>query len=853
MSSTASVLHHLPQWLPAASIISTTTTDMAALDQFGQHWKAARYMPWRFCYMDYEMLQREMTTAQESGRLQDEWIKIYDFYMLKKGEIDRRILSFQDQKRSASLSSTFQSLTLEILQLYRFAELNYRGFLHLFMQYDVANDSDLRKVIFQKPFWTDAIEYHKLAIEANYLYLTSSLVSPYHHRIISTFFKTQQQDGTKAETDTSKGSHVALPQQQADTNNHASRRANNYGPLVAYSPLPCSIHSCETTTPSSSDMCLQSPQQQQQHNTYWLHPSNMLEVMLYLSDKTLIAQGSSSACQTPALSEIGYSDRHHTWDSQYKMTTLYMDTPQLGGYTQRLGGKASTTCLTRVRWYDSISSLDDGDTTHSPHVMVEQQVHDAASNSEERVQQRVWLKSKHLQPWLSGSFSLGSILAKDACQYHADGLTVAVGSDDVIHEMKQACLSMERPVHTGQIQPVLKVTHNRIVYTSMDQSITISIDSDISMMCSQQTAVDPFPFCVVGITTSSSSSTSTDHAENEWFVKLMKCGMLTPVDGFSAFLHGVGTLYKDVPTPHWTSICMNDTKHEQPLLIHPQTPQQQHGKQNIITAKSSLDSMQTTATASGSNSSSSNRSSSTNTIATIVTCYDDDLLDGGKQPPSEQESPVLSAANSPRLHPQDGGYHFRQQQDSRGGGGIRRSFDSYCSFDHPTSSRSDPTNCKNCMDRMLFSSSNSTQQQPFAMDRSRSYGSLSSHLPAIVSSANTYEKDTITFSSFLLQTFWPRKFRSFEKEPLLVQHHHHHHHRKHRSFSSSKSSTSMISCQSNHCNINKSTSASPSTQLPTSTTSTAERFSRAAILTMTCVVMSLSMSCILYITILSKL
>ncbi|KAL0139589.1 VTC domain-containing protein [Mucor lusitanicus] len=845
MSSTSSTfIHHLPHWLP---ICRDTLADMAALpDQFDQHWRAARYMPWRFCYMDYEMLQREMTTAQENGimstsssRLQEEWIKIYDFCMLKKGEIDRRILSFQDQRRSNStLSSTFSSLTLEILQLYRFAKLNYCGFLRLFMQYDSSNDTDLRKVVLHKPFWTDAMEYHKLAIEANYLYLASALVSPYYR--ITTFFNTQQQqqqDGTKAETDNSKGSHVPLPQQQqqANTNNHASKRAHHGRPL-AYSPLPCSIHSCETTPSSaSSDTSLHSPpaQQQQRHSTYWLHPNNMLEIMLYLSDKTMIVQD-DSLLETPAVNEIGYSDRHHTRDQQYKMTTLYMDTPQLSGYTQRLS-KSQATTMTRVRWYNSISSLE---TLLSPHAMVEQKVYDATTTSKEWVQQRVWLKSKHVQPWLSGSFSLGSILSKDACQYHADGNTV--GSDDVIHEMKDACLLMEHPVHTGQIQPVLKVTQNRIVYTSMDHAITISIDSDISMYATQDatTGVDPFPYCVVGITT-----TSTDHAENQWFMKLMKCGMLTPVDGFSAYLHGVGTLYKNVPAPNRTSICMNDTGHE-PLLMHRRTPPQHGGKQGIITTKNSLDSIQT------SGSSSSNRSSSsTSTIATIITCYDDDNLDEKpqQQPSSVTASPIdaSTTTNSPLLHPHDS--YFRQQG---GTGGMRRSFDSYCSFDHPTSSRSDPTNCKNCLDRILFS----TEQQPFMTGKS--YGSirssnsssrsissrsssLGSHLPIV----SVYEKETITFSSFLLQTFWPRKFRSFEKEPLLVQHHHHHHRKHRRLFTSSKSNGSIASCHSNH-----------STPLPSATpASPAERFSRAAILTMTCVVMSLSMSCILYITVLTKL
>ncbi|KAL7332702.1 hypothetical protein PS15p_201718 [Mucor circinelloides] len=805
------LVHRLPHWLPAPCCIDTLS-DLAALDQFEQRWKDARYMPWRFCYMDYEVLQKEMTTMQDSwtisSRLQDEWIRIYDFYMLKRGEIDRRIMSFQEQKRcttTTTLSATFQSLTLEIFQLYRFAKLNYCGFLSILMRYDSANDADLRKVVVHKPFWTHAMEFHKLAIEANYLYMTSSLVSPYS---ISSFFffKTLQQDCTKAETD-DKGSHVALPQQQANINNHAIKRDNS--PL-AYSPLSCSIHSCETTL--SSEICLQSPPT---HQTYWLHPNNMLQVMLYLSDKMMVTAQDG---KTPAVNEVGYySGRHHTLDNQYKVTTLYMDTPQLSGYTQRVnaGELQTATPMTRVRWHDSTTRTD----TNSTHVMIEQKV-----RNQKMVQQRVWLKSKHLQPWLSGSFSLGSILSKDSCQYHTAGY--AVSSDDVIHNMKASCLSMEHQVHTNQIQPVLQVSQNRIVYVSMDHSVTISIDSDISMVRAYTTGLSDssdgivrFPYCVVGISTSA----STDDAENQWFMKLMKCGMLMPVDGFSTYLHGVGMLFKDLPSPDWMSVRMNDTGFEH-LLIQGQTPPHQHGKQGI-SPKSSLDSIQTTSgesntRSSSSSSSSSSNSSSRDTIATIITCYDDDLDE--KQPQPTEESPIHTTTHSPLLHPEDG--YFRQQ----GRSGMRRSFDSYCSFDHPSSSRSDPTNCKSCMGRMLFNE----QQQPTMHD-----GSSSSHSLPIVS----FEKETITFSSFLLQTFWPRKFRSFEKEPLLVQHHHH---RKYRSFSSN----SIASCHSNHCS--QITQPLPSSQ---PAASPGETFSRAAILTMTCVVMSLSMSCILYITVLTNL
>lgn len=46
---------------------------------------------------------------------------------------------------------------------------------------------------------------------------------------------------------------------------------------------------------------------------------------------------------------------------------------------------------------------------------------------------------------------------------------------------------------------------------------------------------------------------------------------------------------------------------------------------------------------------------------------------------------------------------------------LRRSFDSYCSFDHPTSSKSDPMNCKSCQNK-LYSGPKKSQNKPLRSD-----------------------------------------------------------------------------------------------------------------------------------------
>lgn len=363
--------------------------------------------------------------------------------MLKRGEIDRRIMSFQDQKRSTTLSSTIKSLILEILHLYQFAKLNYCGFLQLFMQFDrhlgssVHTNDELRRLVINKPFWNHSVEYYRLAIEVNYLYIASSFAATnpllLQQYKISTYLNTLQQDCAKAESEQGDFSHVALPQQESNVNNNAFKD-NNINPLSS-SPSSCSIHSCETTL--SSEISLQTPQRQ----TYWIHPNNVLEIMLYLSNKMMVVQDNTST--TAAYNDIGYPNKNNVTEDQYKMTTLYMDTPQLSGYAQRLN--MQDTLMTRVRWYDCITSS--GTNNPASHVMIEQKVYDT---EQFWVQQRVWLKSKHLQPWLHGTFSLGNMLSKNSCQYHKDGYSA--NSDD-IHNMKKSCLFTEKQIHAKQIQP----------------------------------------------------------------------------------------------------------------------------------------------------------------------------------------------------------------------------------------------------------------------------------------------------------------------------------------------------------------------------------------------------------------
>ena len=260
----------------------------------------------------------------------------------------------------------------------------------------------------------------------------------------------------------------------------------------------------------------------------------------------------------------------------------------------------------------------------------------------------------------------------------------------------------------------------------MSNHATVSIDTDIVMMRPTDTFdtnsnsesnvrqkiegypyyttppkdIIRFPYCVLQI----------EHEHDvDWLMDLENSPLLESVPDFSLFLHGVGTLLCDQVHvfPNWISkLEYLDIRHcdLQGSLLYPQKPLKVSITENEETSYWS-----------------------SNTIATIVTtCYDEDEF---------PQSPISSSSSCSSLlspvTPQ---------------GKLRRSFDSYCSFDHPTSSRSDPTNCKSCMGKILMGDSkHSLKKQPQA--------------------------DHPTFYSIVRDAcLWCSRSSNEEKEPLLPTH-----------------------------------------------------------------------------------
>ncbi|KAI8084337.1 VTC domain-containing protein [Gilbertella persicaria] len=530
--------------------------------------------------MDYIQLEDQIINECFVERLQYEWNKVYEFYLIKKSEIQKRIdYCHQHLTMNNGSYSSLESILFDIHHLYHFNRLNYCGFIHLFMLHDQhsgppIHDTLKRHSYFQRNyFWEEANNaLYMLAFEMNRICLfhQSSTLNAYLDHII------QYQSMTK--------------------------ESDNRQPSI---------------------------------DKYWMHPDHVLEFVLLLSSKMTLVEDHSF--YPVAKTQVGKVPKRQAFTGT--LSTVYLDTPEFNDYHTLLdyiNTQLSTAAMSQI-----ISCME-----NSTHTILEQKVF--GNPNQEWIEQRAWIKSKHIQPWLRTQYSLDSLLEKASCQYQKDGHFITNESQK--HKIKQAYLHLE--LESRSKKPVLYVTQRRIVYTSQDCSMFVTIDTDINMMHSQgkedllyyKSPLSPdqtiqFPYCVIQVHNQRQSNWLSD--------VLMQCTgshMLYPVPGFEVFLHGISVLYPEQvkQKPGWFF-------DPPPQLYHPN----ECGK--ILLGRPSLNvpNINSPRSSHSSNSSSNSSSGSStkchdqtfSTISTVVTCFDDD-----DEKQQEMNTPSASSTSKTELY-----------------------------------------------------------------------------------------------------------------------------------------------------------------------------------------------------------
>lgn len=265
------------------------------------------------------------------------------------------------------------------------------------------------------------------------------------------------------------------------------------------------------TASSSGDSCItggSSDGEQQRHGMisvqqFWVHPDNLVEIMLHVGKYLDIQDTTLPQAQTDTVTT---NNPHYS----HGITTLHLDTPQLTSYTERAvasdNGKshAASTAL-RIRWYHQ----EQHTTSNKPVVALEEKVYcstnthvssgkrrsatrrghkslgkspyrpssnnndnnhlQAASlkdgapsscksrrhvGSKSYFKHRLWFKSKHMDPWLAGDWSLRHVLSKPECKHwHLSKKNVTAAAANNDEETTEQVLAMEENARACHMEP----------------------------------------------------------------------------------------------------------------------------------------------------------------------------------------------------------------------------------------------------------------------------------------------------------------------------------------------------------------------------------------------------------------
>ncbi|KAI7855106.1 hypothetical protein BDC45DRAFT_108951 [Circinella umbellata] len=233
---------------------------------------------------------------------------------------------------------------------------------------------------------------------------------------------------------------------------------------------------------------------------FWVHPDNLTEILLYITKYMDLSESTSFP---PA--QVDTASRRCVQQSiQSNITTLHLDTPDLETYNDRIllsesRGNGNRTKKgrefksLRMRWYEE----DQNDPTITkPVVAMEEKVyqpihcgnntlsrnrnldkspfrtpdrndpidkhHQAQQlklqklrhGNKEYTRHRLWLKSKNMDPWLSGHWSLKHLLNKPYCHHRRTSLPDQCNSDECNDSsLKEQILKMEDDARLKQMKP----------------------------------------------------------------------------------------------------------------------------------------------------------------------------------------------------------------------------------------------------------------------------------------------------------------------------------------------------------------------------------------------------------------
>ncbi|KAF9353385.1 vacuolar transporter chaperone [Mortierella sp. AD094] len=271
---------------------------------------------------------------------------------------------------------------------------------------------------------------------------------------------------------------------------------------------------------------------------YWVHPDNITEVKLVIMKH---------------LPVLIFNTKKEYEENDSAISSVYVDNEEFECYQGRLE-KSDMAQAIRIRWYGP-TPTDNGQ------CFLERKVHREKWTGEQSVKERFPIKTKYINPYLTGDYTMDVKFAK----------LRARGQKSVkdVELMQKLANDVQTSIVTKKMRPAIRAFYRRTAFQlHNDARVRISLDTELALIreddfngrkragdnwkrndigidwpFKQLPAEDitRFPYAVLEV------KLQTHHGQEPpaWIVELINSHLVESCPRFSKYIHGVATLLED--------------------------------------------------------------------------------------------------------------------------------------------------------------------------------------------------------------------------------------------------------------------------------------------------------------------
>ncbi|KAI8598675.1 VTC domain-containing protein, partial [Dissophora ornata] len=271
---------------------------------------------------------------------------------------------------------------------------------------------------------------------------------------------------------------------------------------------------------------------------YWVHPDNITEVKLVIMKH---------------LPVLVFNTKKEYEENDSAISSVYVDNEDFECYQGRLE-KSDGAQAIRIRWYGPTP-------TENGQCFLERKVHREKWTGEQSVKERFPIKTKYINPYLTGDYTMDVKFAK----------LRARGQKSVkdVELMQKLANDVQTSIVTKTMRPTIRAFYRRTAFQlHNDARVRISLDTELALIREddfggraragdnwkrQDIGIDwpfkqlpaeditRFPYAVLEV------KLQTHHGQEPpaWIVELINSHLVESCPRFSKYIHGVATLLED--------------------------------------------------------------------------------------------------------------------------------------------------------------------------------------------------------------------------------------------------------------------------------------------------------------------